>query len=113
VAGGGGPHAAPGAAHDPGATPPAGFDMAKMIGQLPVGKIEELKAGSTIIVTSTAGARSDEVTAILLMANADGLIQMARNAKGGEGMSATDALSSLHGGMLAGPGGLSIPAIIP
>jgi hypothetical protein len=113
LAGGGGPHAMPGAAHDAGAAQPAGFDIAKMIGQLPAGKIEELKAGSTVIVTSTAGAKSGEVTAILLMANADGLIQMARNAQGGEGMSATEALSSLHGGMLAGPGGLSIPAIIP
>jgi hypothetical protein len=113
---GGGPHADPGAAHDDGAAQPAsgGFDIAKIIAQLPAGKIEELKAGSTVIVTSTAGSRSDEVTAILVMANADGLIQMARmQAKGGEGMGATEALSSLHGGMLAGPGGLSIPTIIP
>jgi hypothetical protein len=90
-----------------------GFDMAKMIGQLPAGGIEDLKVGSTVIVTSTAGARSGEVTAILLMANADGLIQMARRAKGDEGMSATEAISSLHGGMLGGAGGLSIPTIIP
>jgi hypothetical protein len=49
-----------------------------------------------------------------VMANADGLIQMARmQSKGGEGMSATEAISSLHGGMLGGPAGLSIPAIIP
>jgi hypothetical protein len=113
---GGGPHATPGAAHDAGVAQPAGsgFDIAKVIGQLPVGKIEDLKPGSTVIVTSTAGAKSDEVSAILLMANADGLIQMARmQAKGGEGMSATEAISSLHGGMLAGSGGLSIPTIIP
>jgi hypothetical protein len=114
LAGGGGSHGAPGAAHDSGGTQPAGFDIAKIIAQLPSGKIEELKAGSTAIVTSTAGARGGEVTAILLMANADGLIQMARmQAKGGDGMSATDALLTLHGGMLAGPGGLSLPAIIP
>jgi hypothetical protein len=112
----GGPHAAPGAAHDAASEQSAagGFDMAKMIGQLPAGKIEDLKTGSTIIVTSTAGAKSDEVTAILLMANADDLIQMARmGVKGGEGMSATEAISTLHGGMLAGPGGLSIPSILP
>src|ERR1022692_1797423 len=109
----GGPHNDPAAARDAGAAPP-GFDIAKTIGQLPAGKIEDLKTGSTVIVTSTTGARSDEVTAILLIDNADGLIQMARmGAKGGEGMSATEAISSLHGGMLAGPGGLSIPAIIP
>jgi hypothetical protein len=103
------------APHDAGVPHPgeSGFDMARMIGQLPAGKIEDLKAGSTIIVTSTAGARSDEVTAILLMANADGLIQVARRAKGDEGMSATEAISSLHGGMLSGPAGLSIPTIIP
>ena len=116
VAGGGGPHAVPGATHDAGGAQAAGggFDIAKTIGQLPAGKIDDLKVGGTVIVTSTTGAKSDEVTAILLMANADGLIQMARmQSKGGEGMSATEAVSSLHGGMLAGPGGLSIPAIIP
>ncbi len=115
LTGGGGSHAEPGAANGPGAPPAAaGFDIARMIVQLPAGKIEDLKVGRTVIVTSTAGARSDEVTAILLMANADGLIQMARmQSKGGDGMSTLDAISSLHGGMLAGPAGLSIPTIIP
>ena len=90
------------------------FDFAKMIAQLPAGRIEDLKAATTVIVTSTSGGRPDEITAILLLANADDLIQMARmQAGGGEGMSASQALSTLHGGMLAGPGGLTIPTIIP
>jgi hypothetical protein len=113
----GGARPDPAVAHANGVAPPeeSGFDIAKIIGQLPVGKIEDLKVGSTVIVTSTAGASNDRVTAILLMANADGLIEMARrqHGGGGAGTSATEALSSLHGGMLAGPGGLSIPAILP
>ncbi|HTS30438.1 MAG TPA: hypothetical protein VMH81_31415 [Bryobacteraceae bacterium] len=97
------------------AAPPreGGFDFAKMIGELPAGKIDDLKTGSTVIVTSTAGVRRDEVTAILFLANADGLIQMARQGKGDANVSAVEAISSLHGGMLTGPRGLSIPTIIP
>jgi hypothetical protein len=111
---GAGTHPEPG--HDAGAAPAgaSGFDITKTIAQLPAGAIEDLKAGSTVIVTSTAGTRNDEVTAILVMANVDGLIQMARTqTRKGESMSVTEAISSLHGGMLAGPGGLSIPSIIP
>ncbi len=92
----------------------AGFDIGKTIAQLPAGKLEDVKAGSTLIVTSTVGAHPDEITAIMVMANADGLVQMARmQAKGGENMSAIDAMSTIHGGMLAGPTGLSIPTILP
>ena len=41
-------------------------------------KIEDLKVGGSVIVTSTKGAKSDSVTAILLLANADFLVQMAQ-----------------------------------
>ncbi|HLK65434.1 MAG TPA: hypothetical protein VKU19_18475 [Bryobacteraceae bacterium] len=105
-----------GASHDTHASEPPQktMDFGSIMAQLPAGKLEELKAGSMVIVTSTAGARSNEITAILLMANADGLIKMARmQAQGGEGMSAAEAISTLHGGMLTGPGGLNIPTIIP
>jgi hypothetical protein len=100
-------------AHE-GPSPSGGIDIGKTIAQLPEGKLEDLKTGSTLIVSSTVGARTDEITAIRVMANADGLIQMARmQAKGGENMSATEAMSTIHGGMLAGPSGLSLPAILP
>ena len=47
----------------------------------------------------------------MLLANADGLIQMAQAQSGGG--DAMEAISRMHGGMLTGPrGGLSLPAIV-
>ena len=70
--------AAPGAG--PGA-PPAGPgkmpDMSQMLERMPAAKLEELKAGEKIVVSSTKGAKPDEITAIMLLGNADMLIQMA------------------------------------
>lgn len=102
-------HAAEGHAAE-GHANPANFDLKQMLEQLPPCRLEDVKAGSTMVVTSTRGANSDQLTAILLLANADGLIQMAQS--GHPGTSPVDAISSLHGGMLAGPGGLSLPAIL-
>jgi hypothetical protein len=101
--------------HDAQPPEPSGpFDIAKIIGQLPIGKVEDLKVGGTVIVTSTAGSKSDEVTAILVMGNAETLIQVGRmGADGEQSVSPVDAISRLHGGMLMGPSGLSIPAILP
>jgi len=66
--------------------------------------------GSAIVVTSTRGASGDELTAIMLLANADSLIQMAQATAGGA--EPLEAISRMHGGMLSGPGGLYLPAIL-
>ena len=52
-------------------------DMSQMLDRMPAAKLDELKTGEKIVVSSTKGAKSDEITAIMLLGNADMLIQMA------------------------------------
>lgn len=84
-------------------------DLAQMIERMPPAKLEDLKPGDTIVVSSTKGAKSDEITAITLLANADLLIRMATMAasrpgpQGGAG-GAGPSLSGLA---------MDIPAINP
>jgi hypothetical protein len=88
--------------------------MARMLEQLPPATMDDLKAGGAVVVTSTRSAKEDALTAILLLANADALVQMAESqAAAHPGMSPMDVLGRLHGGMLSGPGGVSLPAIMP
>jgi hypothetical protein len=90
---------------------PAQFDIQSTMERLPVATIEDLKMGGAVIVTSTKGARSDAVTAILLLANADFLVRMAQAPSSG-GESGMDAINRLHGGMLSGPTGISLPTML-
>ena len=92
--------------HDAPPQPAGKFDLQQMLERLPAAKIEDLKVGGGVILTSTKGVKSDELTAILLLANADFLVQ---TVQGPAGMS---AISQLHGGMLAGPGGISLPTMV-
>jgi ribosomal protein L14 len=66
---------APGAA--PQGAAPHMPDMSQMLDRLPAAKLDELKTGEKIVVSSTKGAKPDEITAIMLLGNADMLIQMA------------------------------------
>jgi hypothetical protein len=78
-----------------GGAPPAGGaapgaaqrmpDMSQMVEHMPAAKLDELKAGEKIVVSSTKGSKPDEVTAIMLLGNADMLIQMATVPSGGRG----------------------------
>jgi DNA gyrase/topoisomerase IV subunit A len=101
-----GEHAAPA----PSAADGKGFDIQTAMERLPAARIDDLKVGGSVIVTSTKGAKSDTVTAILLLANADFLVQMAQGQGSGEG--GMDAINRLHGGMLAGRGGFSLPTML-
>ncbi len=96
--------------HGPAAPAPAQFDIQATMERLPVARIEDLKVGGSVIVTSTKGVQSDAVTAILLLTNADFLVRMAQGQSSGE--SGMDAINRLHGGMLAGPTGISLPTMI-
>jgi hypothetical protein len=94
--------------------PPAGAqrapDMAQMVERMPAAKIDELKPGEKIVVSSTKGAKPDEVTAIMLLGNADMLIQMATVPSGGRG-----AGGGAPGGGGMGMGGLQsldLPSMI-
>ena len=97
---------APAGGHDPGPQPAGRFDLQQTLERMPAAKIDDLKVGGGILLTSTKGAKNDELTAIMLLANADFLVQMAQ---GAEGMA---AIGQLHGGMLGGPGGISLPTMI-
>jgi hypothetical protein len=85
-------------------------NIAQMLQQLPAGGIDDLKTGASVVVTSTRGTHPGRVTGIMVIANVDGLLQMAESQA--EGASPMEALNRLHGGMLGGPGGLSLPAIL-
>ena len=57
-------------------------DIAAMLERMPVTTIAELKPGDTVIVSATAGAKTDELTAIVLLAGAEPIVDMLR-AQGG------------------------------
>ena len=80
-----------------------GMDINAMLERMPLSKLEDLKAGETIVVSSTKGAKSDEVTAIMMLANADNILQMiAAQSGGGRGAGMPGAGGM--GGMMGGGG---------
>ena len=92
-----------------------GFDLAQMIDRMPPAKFDDVKPGETIIVSSTKGAKSDEITAITLLSNADGLIRMLTMmsaASAGRGAAAGASGPSLSG-LATGLDSLNIPGITP
>lgn len=116
-----------GGSFPPGGAPPpamsAGFgargggppDLGQMLEMMPPTTMEQLKAGETVVVSSTQGTKADALTAIMLVANADMIIRMASaqgrgrgaNPNGGVGMNGLNGVSSL------GLGGFELPAMIP
>ena len=90
--------------------PSSAADITQIMLRMPSANLEDLKAGSSVLVTATRGSRPGEVTAIMLLANVDGLIQMAQS-QVKDGVSLMDAMAGMHGGIMSGPGGLSLPAI--
>ena len=84
---------------------PVKFDLQALLENLPAASFDSLKAGGGVIVTATRGTRPGQVTAILLLANADMFLRMAQEHGG-------DGLSKLHGGMLMGPTGFSLPTML-
>jgi hypothetical protein len=93
--------------------PPHQGSMAQMLEDLPLATLDDLKVGSTLVVTATRGSRADTVTAITLVANIDGLIQMAQSMPDGKGLSPMEAISRMHHGAMDGPNGFTLPALIP
>jgi hypothetical protein len=91
---------------------PAHFDLQQALEHLPAAAIDDLKVGGGIIVTATRGAKEDHVTAIMLLANADLFVHMAQGHAGGEHGGGMEALGKIHGGMLASPGGITLPTMI-
>ena len=93
------------------------MDINAMLDRMPLSKLEDLKAGETIVVSSTKGAKSNEVTAIMMLANADNILRMiAAQSGGGRGPGAPGAGGM--GGMMGGGGmdalgGMGLGGIMP
>jgi len=108
---GGGPGGPPGGGPGAGPGGPSKMpDMSEMVERMPAAKLDELKMGEKVVVSSTKGAKPDEITAIMLLGNADMLIQMATVPSGGRG-----AGGGAPGGGGMGMGGLQtldLPSMI-
>jgi hypothetical protein len=91
-------------------------DIGRMVEQLPPGSQENLVAGKSVVISSTKGSKSDEMSAITLVVNADILIRMASMARGpevnGRGRSGSQAMDAGTGGAM-GMSGLDLSGIIP
>jgi len=79
-----------------------GMDINDMLERMPLSKVEDLKTGETIVVSSTKGAKNDQVTAIMMLANAESILQMLA-AQGGGGRSGIPGAGGM-GGMGMGGG---------
>jgi hypothetical protein len=87
--------------------------MAQMIERMPAAKLEDLKPGEMIVVSSTKGAKSDEITAITLLSNADMLIRMATTASPGGARPQGAGGGPSLGGLSTGLDSLNLPGINP
>jgi hypothetical protein len=92
---------------------PQKLDVAKLIEMLPLTTFEALKTGVAVMVTSTRGSASDRVTATRIISNVNFLIETAAAAAEQSGMTTMETINRMHGGAMSGPGGLSLPAIVP
>src|SRR5260370_8495621 len=116
---GGAPGGAPaGGMRGPGGGAP---DLSQMLERMPQTRLEDLKVGQTIVVSSTKGASAGQITAIMLVANADFLIRMASAQSGGTGRPGAGApggMGAMGGGGMGGlmggrMGGLDLARITP
>jgi hypothetical protein len=93
------------------------MDINAMLERMPVSKLEDLTPGETIVVSSTKGAKSNEVTAIMMLANADGILQMIAAQSGAGRGSGIPGAGGMGGGMMGGGmdalGGMGLGGIMP
>jgi hypothetical protein len=93
------------------------MDINAMLERMPVSKLEDLKPGETVVVSSTKGAKSNEVTAIMMLANADGILQTIAAQSGGGRGSGIPGAGGMSGGTMGGGmdalGGMGLGGIMP
>ncbi len=89
-------------------------DLTQMLERMPTSKVSDLKVGETVVVSSTRGASSRQVTAIMLLGNADMLVQMASatQSRGQQGGGVSLGGGMIMGGMMGGSGGLELPGMM-
>jgi hypothetical protein len=84
---------------------------------MPVAGPDAIKTGQTVIVSSTKGAKTDELTAITIVANAQMLIPMASTrsgaGRGGQGNASAGLSPGVMSGVGAGGIGLDLSGMIP
>jgi len=97
-----GPQGIPGS---PGRAGPGGFDINQMLDRMPAATLADLKPGTQLVVSSTKGADTAHLTAIMVLGNAAMLIQMAtamsNNGRGRGDMGGAMGGPSM-GGMMGG-----------
>lgn len=88
----------------PGGGPPGGGppDLSMMIERMPAAAIGEFTPGETVLVSSTVGAKPNELTAILLLGGAEMLIARFSAAPGQSPQGAQAAGPGMMGGGLGG-----------
>ena len=98
--GGGAPGAGGGGG---GATP----DLAAMLERMPQLKVSDFKVGDHVVVSHTKGAKSDEITAITMLAGVEGILAAQQQANAARGPS--------MGGGGGGGGGMDLgfPSMVP
>jgi hypothetical protein len=79
--------------------PGGGFEVNQMLERMPTATLADLRPGSQLVVSSTKGASAGHLTAIMVVANADMLIQMA-------------AASSSRAGNVLGTGSLGMGGLM-
>lgn len=88
--------------------PPAGAgSIADMVEMMPKATLDDVKVGQTVVVSSTKGTVADHSTAIMLIANAGMLVQMASRQAGGSAGRPPGAAGDQQGfpqGAMAGGG---------
>jgi len=94
----------------------AGFDINQMLERMPAAGLADLKSGTELVVSSTKGAQAGRLTAIMVLANADMLIQMATamsgNGRGRGDMGNTMGAPSMGGMMNGDLSGLGLSGMI-
>ena len=107
-----GPGAGPGPG--PGMMPGPPPDLSQMFERMPACRMEDLKPGQYVAVSSTKGATSGQVTAIMVLANAEMLLRMAGMQNGGrQRPDAAPNMGSMVGLNGTGISGLELPGLIP
>ena len=91
------------------------MDINAMLERMPLAKVEDLKPGEIIVVSSTKGAKSNEVTAIVMLANAESILQMiAAQSGGGSGIPGAGGMGGMMGGGgMDALGGMGLGGIMP
>ena len=113
-AGRGGPPAGMGGAVGPGGGM-KGMDINSMLERMPLSKIEDLKPGEMVVVSSTKGASKDQVTAIMVLGNADAILQMIAAQSGGGrggGIPGAGGMGGMMGGGMDALSGMGIGGIM-